>query len=343
MKKTALSWLGKLPDPKSFANALLVYDQAVWQGNARFRAWAKKFPARYGVQAGESLKDVDAFPGHVRALLAEASKLDSRGLRLLAVGGGSVGDFVGFAASVLWRGRPWINLPSTWLAALDSAHGGKTALNVGGAKNQLGTFHAAERVVIVDELLRSQDNERAHEAMAELLKIALIDGGSWTKAFLRDDASAAAQLARFLKPAVAAKYKVVARDPFETKGQRRLLNLGHTLGHVVEAAYALPHGTAVAEGLYFALEWSWTRGFLDDEEFGDLNALFQQKLGFRWLVDESARMTEKDFLRFAGADKKKNGRDSLDFIFLKGIGRPLLQSVKIEEFLSEAEGQGWVR
>jgi 3-dehydroquinate synthase len=341
--KTSLSWLGKLPETKSWGPALLVYDARLWDCNPRFRAWAKSFPVRYAVEGGEALKDIEAFPSHIKSLLCEAEKLGTRDLRLVAAGGGSVGDFAGFAASVLWRGIPWINLPSTWLAALDSAHGGKTALNVAGTKNQIGTFHAAERVVLVDELLASQDAERSFEAMAELLKIALIDGGPWTKAFLRHEGSASEQLATFLKPAVAAKYKVVGRDPRETKGIRRLLNLGHTLGHVVEAAYSLPHGTAVAEGLYFALEWSWTRDLLDDEAFGELNALFQQKLGFRWLVDESARLSEQDFLRLAGADKKRGKDGSLDFVFLKGFGRPLIQPVQIEDFVREAEVQGWVR
>src|SRR6185295_5151716 len=114
-----------------------------------FRNWLKKFPCRYGVKSGESLKDLEKFPGHCKAILQMTEKIETRPLQLIAVGGGSVGDFAGFVASTLKRGVPLIHVPSTWLAAIDSTHGGKTALNVAGIKNQIGTFKQAEKIIVV--------------------------------------------------------------------------------------------------------------------------------------------------------------------------------------------------
>ena len=175
---------------------------------------------------------------------------------MVALGGGSVGDFAGFFASVCKRGLPLIQIPSTWLAAIDSAHGGKNALNVGSMKNQLGTIAFARRIFLSKHLLCGQPTERAQEAMGELAKIAIIDGGPWVKELLAAPESDGELLWRFLSCAVAAKYKVVLSDPLERLSVRHQLNLGHTIGHILEIQHQLPHGLAVAQGLHFALELS---------------------------------------------------------------------------------------
>ena len=114
----------------------MISESSSWPSSPILRcsAGCMAFPQRYGVCAGEDLKDLAAFPKHVEHLLEIAAPLPQSRLSVVALGGGSVGDFAGFFASVFKRGVPLQQIPSTWLAAIDSAHGGKNALNVGRAK-----------------------------------------------------------------------------------------------------------------------------------------------------------------------------------------------------------------
>ena len=111
-------------------------------------------------------------------------------------------------------------------------------------------------------LLIGQPSERAHEAFAEIYKVALLQGGGFWQSFARGGKPEGAALWKFLKPAIAAKYKIVDRDPLEKTGHRHLLNFGHSMGHVLESLHHLPHGLAVNYGLEFALVWSQAKNIL---------------------------------------------------------------------------------
>jgi shikimate kinase/3-dehydroquinate synthase len=188
-------------------------------------------------------------------LLETASALGAeRGDAWVAVGGGTTTDLVGASAALYLRGVPFVALPTTWLAMADAAIGGKVAVDLSAAKNAAGAFWPP--VAIVGDLaaLRTLPRARRLDGMAECLKGGLIgDPALWTlvetrgRAALRND-----EAARFaiLDRAVRLKLDVVDRDPFE-RGERRSLNLGHTLGHAleIESRYRLPHGMAVVLGL----------------------------------------------------------------------------------------------
>jgi len=319
--------------------SLLIFDRRLPKVSREFAAWAKRFPHRYAVESGEKLKDLHAFPGHVEKLLKRTEGLSPRTMTCIAAGGGTVGDFAGFFASVFKRGVRLIQIPTTWLAAIDSSHGGKTALNVGGAKNQIGTFYPAERVIMVRSILLAQPEERAREAMGELGKIALLDGGAWVKRLERARASDGELVWEFLKPAVEAKWKVVSKDPRETTGFRQILNLGHTVGHVFEAALGLPHGTAVARGLFFALEFSVRRGDLAPAVRDRAMKLLSERMGLR-PEPPKRKLGESRFRSLLLQDKKRSGKGSVTFIFLRGIGRPERVSVSVDELVREAHRQG---
>src|SRR5438445_1275287 len=169
MKSSSVLFSPHFPAPKKLGEELLlIYDDVLPKKSAEFKKWMKQIPLRYAVQAGEGLKSIDLFPEHISKITALCEKASVRKLTIVVVGGGSVGDFGGFVASILKRGVRLVHLPSTWLAAIDSAHGGKTALNVGGAKNQIGTFYPATEVVLVKSLLLSQPPARTFEGFAEL-------------------------------------------------------------------------------------------------------------------------------------------------------------------------------
>lgn len=321
---------------------LLVIDAVVAQAQPLF---TKNFKYVYRVSAGESLKDVARLASHLEEIFKIWTEPLSRSSRIVACGGGSVGDFAGFVASVLKRGLVLEHCPSTWLAAIDSSHGGKTALNLHGIKNQIGTFYPARAVVLAQDLLTSQPPARAQDGLGELIKMALLsEGKMFSRLQDKSDQAPADILWDLLLPAVEAKYHVILQDPYETEGTRKILNLGHTLGHVIEALYGLSHGASVVQGLWFALEWSVHKGFLAASEWKTIQTLFTrlkllpmtQNMGFKPMEYGVA----SDLLLH---DKKVTEKQKIDFIFLQKIGAPIRLAVHSEEILLEAIRQGWVR
>jgi 3-dehydroquinate synthetase/shikimate kinase len=211
---------------------------------------------RLTIEAGERAKRLPA----VERLLESASALRAeRADAWVAAGGGTTGDLVGTAAAMYLRGAPLIQLPTTWLALSDSAIGGKVAVDLSGAKNAAGAFWPPVAVIGDVATLRTLPITLLRDGLAEVIKSAVI-GDTWLWDLL-DTRGAAALGLEDGSPDEAARYAmversmrlklgVVDRDPFE-RGERRVLNLGHTLGHAleVESDYSLPHGQAVVLGL----------------------------------------------------------------------------------------------
>ena len=326
---------------------MAIYDRKLTKQGG-FETWLKGFSKTYPVAAGEKLKDVDAFPKHllrIQKILDQDSSRES--VCFVSVGGGSVGDFVGFLASVFKRGVKLVHLPTTFLAAIDSAHGGKTALNVGGIKNQIGTFYPAQAVVIVKDALKTLPPRHLRSALGELTKMALLVG----KDFLReldaaDDGDEMDLLWRLLPQAIEGKLSIVEKDPHETMGQRKLLNLGHTLGHCLEAAYGIEHGEAVALGLAFALNWSHHRGHLSQENLENYLRCVQRGSRTPAVSDffkKRRQLSRSGLKKYVIHDKKLVDRDHLSFVFLEKAGRAFVKTVSLESFLTEAERQKWIR
>ncbi|MBX2987711.1 MAG: hypothetical protein KF802_07415 [Bdellovibrionaceae bacterium] len=310
-------------------DCLLIFDRRLSR-HPSFARWSRRFPAAYAVTAGESLKDIGVFPKHVKAISRLAGPMASRRLTIVVAGGGSVGDFGGFVASVFKRGVRLVQVPTTWLAAIDSAHGGKNGLNVGGAKNQIGTIYPAAEIHVVRAFLETQGPERAREAAGEILKINL----------LKKIPSAKGDLWRSLPRVIAGKMSIVRRDPLEKSGVRHLLNFGHTMGHVFEAALSLPHGSAVGYGLVFAVAYSRAKGLCAAKDYEKIIA------DPLW----SLFIPSRDYLDCLGLpparvkglllkDKKRTAGDKLRFIFLKKPGQPVIREVGVDEILRELKRQ----
>ena len=173
---------------------------------------------------------------------------------LIAVGGGTIGDLAGTAAALFARGLPLVHVPTTWLAQADSAIGGKVAVDLADAKNAVGAFWPPVAVVSDVAAMRSLPLRLRRDGMAESIKAAIIgDAALWDlledrgRAALRADEPARYAI---LERSARLKLGVCQRDPFET-GERRTLNLGHTIGHAleIESGYRLAHGAAVALGM----------------------------------------------------------------------------------------------
>lgn len=339
MKSSQVLFTTKLPKVSSLGEeTLLIYDKILAKKSKSFRQWMKSFDLSYGVTAGEDLKAVENFPRHIQDLVKICANTSNRRLTLVVAGGGSVGDFGGFVASILKRGVGLVHVPSTWLAAIDSAHGGKTALNVAGAKNQIGTFYPAKQTVLVKELLLAQPEERSFEAFSELIKIALLEGGSFWKK-LRSEKSVTSEMVwRYLPKAIDGKMRIVNKDPQEKSGHRHLLNFGHTVGHILEAYYELPHGIAINYGLDFALKWSVSKGLMTAKAESEIRSapiaaylLSAERDGLLSTRESVLKKWSQLLLQ----DKKKNSSRHLRFIFLKKSGHPDIREVSVDEILME--------
>jgi 3-dehydroquinate synthase len=310
---------------------LWIVDQIVINKNPKLKNYLKKEKYVYAVKAGETLKDIKSFPQHIAKILQLANGLSHHHLTIVTVGGGSVGDFAGFVASTFKRGVPFIQIPTTWLAAIDSAHGGKNALNVGPFKNQIGTFYHPQNVYIIKDLLMSQPKARLTDALGEIYKMALIDNKSWGKKCLAKSQLKTSDVWSFLPDVIQAKYSVVQKDPLEKKGIRFILNFGHTLAHALELQYKIGHGLAVSCGIKFALWLSFKKRILSASEYAKIKntAMYQFMRGL-----PQYQLTSLQFTKFLQHDKKKDKNDRIKFVFLKKIGRAQVAPISIAELTS---------
>jgi 3-dehydroquinate synthase len=349
--KTKVEFLKKLPSEARITEALgfkpekilVIYDKKLAKDEPVAK-WLKEFPLHYAVASGEGLKDVNAFAGHLKKIFALITPFSARSLCMVAVGGGSVGDFCGFLASVLKRGVPLIHIPSTLLAAMDSAHGGKTALNVGGFKNQVGTFYPADSVLIVKSLFEGLPALQIQSASGELAKMALLEGGKLFTRFLDEFKMDLDTIWELLPDAIEAKYKVVERDPFEKTGERQILNFGHSLGHAIESYYGLAHGVAVGQGLIFALLWSEHQGYFRGEEPLHLVDVLNERVGLlkpRDFAKKYRPMSRAKLSKLVIEDKKLTDTRHMSFVFLEKIGMPFRKVVSVDSLLTETQRQGW--
>ncbi|HEX9670789.1 MAG TPA: 3-dehydroquinate synthase family protein [Thermoanaerobaculia bacterium] len=208
------------------------------------------------VEEGEAAKTPATAERLWSEMIAAGGKRDSR---LLAFGGGSAGDLGGFVAGCFLRGIAYAQLPTTLLAQVDAALGGKTGVDLPGGKNTVGLFHHPDFVLADTAVLATLPRAELCSGLVEVVKMgALLDAGLFAAVETDLDrllAGDSAALTPVVARAAAAKIGVVERDPAE-RDERRLLNYGHTLGHAIEAAlgYAgLRHGEAVAYGILFAL------------------------------------------------------------------------------------------
>ncbi len=212
------------------------------------RALAKTNVTLVELKAGESAKSLKT----IERLTKKALTLP-RKLTLLAIGGGTIGDVATVFAHVFKRGvGKLIHVPTTLLAAVDSSVGGKGAVNVAGTKNVLGVFHFADEAWLCPELFTTLTDSQRREGRIEAWKMAVtLDA----KRFQQWSRSAPDDL-ELIRTSRALKHSLVAKDPFETKGLRVVLNFGHTLGHAIESMsrYRVRHGEAVGLGMLYALD-----------------------------------------------------------------------------------------
>ncbi|MEQ7874849.1 3-dehydroquinate synthase [Sphingomonas sp. ASV193] len=293
------------------------------------------------VPDGEEAKDWPV----LHELLRRLAELDpDRATPLLALGGGSVGDLAGLAAALFKRGIPVVHVPTTLLAQADSAVGGKTAIDFAGQKNLVGTFHAPALVLADPALLATLDSRQMRSGFAEVVKYGVIDDAGFF-AWLEDHGGDvlgghADHLAHAVATSIRAKARMVTGDERDLKGQRALLNLGHSFGHAIEAEAGigrLLHGEAVGIGMVLALRFSAALGHGGAGEASRLEALLA-KAGLPTSLAQ-AGVPGEALVRHMASDKKNEGA-GLTLILAHGIGQAFVArgvpAERVRAFLATA-------
>lgn len=312
-------WLSQAP----YDQLIVIADSEVWklyQGQLDFNI-AKYKLIVWQNTPGESCKTLNHYSSCIEFLLSQGIH---RFGHVLALGGGATTDFAGFVASTLLRGVTWSAIPTTLLAMVDAAIGGKTALNSSSGKNLIGTFHPPERVWLCTDFLQTLPNDELRSGMGEILKYCL----------LSDQINQAVRSSRSIEDIVGlcAEYKlwVVENDPAEN-GSRRVLNYGHTFGHAFERTFGYEHGLAVALGIQFILDLYQANPTIRSE-YDSLVEI----LGLEFTIDlyktSMWRLSSETdalqlFLDLVNKDKKKIDSCSIEVVLVEEIGFPIRRKV----------------
>ncbi|MCI4661811.1 MAG: 3-dehydroquinate synthase [Neomegalonema sp.] len=276
------------------------------------------------VPPGEASKNMGQLAALVEQLLALKVERDDV---VLAFGGGVIGDLAGFAAAVLRRGVRFVQIPTTVLAQVDSSVGGKTGVNTPQGKNLVGAFHQPSLVLADTDVLGTLTGREFIAGYGEVVKYGLLGDAAFFD-WLEDNAPSLAagdEAARIhaIKTSCEAKAAIVARDETE-RGDRALLNLGHTFGHALEAATGysdrLLHGEGVAIGMALAFEASQRLGLCAQEAPSRVRAHLRT-MGMKTdLTDIDGALPDADGLMALMAQDKKVQDGKLTFILVRAIG-----------------------
>ena len=276
------------------------------------------------VPADESAKNIR----HAEEVWTQMVEMNcDRSSVLLALGGGVVGDLGGFVAATYMRGIGFIQLPTTLLAMIDSAIGGKTAVNLAAGKNLVGAIYQPKAVLVDPGFLQTLPRRNVISSLAEAIKYGFIRDKSIFDTMearyddlvsLKDEAL----LGEIIAKSCNIKAQIVSNDQFEN-GERRLLNYGHTIGHAFETIQdygGLYHGEAVLYGMKCANFISYKKGLLNDSEFAAA-----QNLLHRFDLPELGQVPADKVLAVVAHDKKNiNGK--LNFILIDGIGNGVVST-----------------
>lgn len=276
----------------------------------------------YIIEAGEQSKNLENFG---RILNCAAAVGLTRTDCFLALGGGVVGDLCGFCASAFMRGVKFVQVATTFLAAIDSSVGGKTAVNLDEGKNMVGAFHQPSIVIIDTKTLNTLPEIEWKCGLGEAVKYAVLCGGEIYE--LLNDGIDENNLPRLIELCIKHKAFVVETDEKE-QGLRKTLNLGHTIGHAVEriSNFSIHHGIAVAMGISQIAKLELMRGILSQSEKQKIDDLIKK---YSLLVDFDYKMER--IVRAIVFDKKVESTN-ISIIGINAVGKTYIEKLGLSEF-----------
>ena len=289
-------------------------------------------PSLHCVPAGEASKSMTQVETLCREMIRAGH--DRKSI-VVALGGGVVGDLAGFVASVFYRGLPFVQIPTTIVAQVDSSVGGKTGVNVAEGKNLLGAFHQPRLVLVDPETLRTLPDREFHEGFAEAIKHAAIRDEAMVGELAALDPESRDVPADLIARNIAIKARVVEADEHETLGIRALLNFGHTIGHGIEASLPygeMLHGEAISLGMKAALFLSERHSGLNPAASTRILSLLEK---FHLPLQLPAHITTDTVMEKLKRDKKFSG-GAIRFVVLDSLGSAAVTSSVTSEDLRQA-------
>jgi len=281
----------------------------------------------YIIPAGESSKNGTEYLALLEWL---NQKKITRSDCIVALGGGVVGDLTGFAAATHLRGTPYIQIPTTLLAMVDSSVGGKTAINLESGKNLAGIFNQPSCVLCDTDVLSTLPKEVFSDGMAEVIKYGMLDNAKLLDQLQNEPLSD--NLEQIIATCVSMKRDIVQQDEFD-KGERQLLNFGHTVGHAIErlSNYEISHGYAVAIGMMIETGMAVKQSLCPSE---CLNIL--EKLLYKYDLPIHTDFNANELLEAAMYDKKRTG-DKITIVTPCAIGKCELKTIPVDELYNWIE------
>ena len=278
----------------------------------------------FEIEINESTKDLNTIEKIWEIMFSES--LD-RSSKIIGIGGGVLSDLVGFATSTFKRGANLSLVPSTFLGMVDAAHGGKTGFNNEFGKNQIGTFFIPEKIFICTEFLDSLSEIEMNNGIIESLKAGFLGDKEIIEMIYQDKLN---NLEEIIKKSIQVKYNILKNDLRESN-ERMFLNLGHTIGHLIEkdSNYSISHGQAVAIGML--------KGFEISESKFNLNSSIKDE--FESFLNKQSMKTEYSFnsnqseLKEIISNDKKVTSDVVKFVLIKNIQEPVLIDFSINDLL----------
>lgn len=268
---------------------------------------------------GESSKSIEMYCKVIQELLDKDIR---RNELLLALGGGVIGDLTGFVAATLYRGLPYVSVPTSLLSQMDSSIGGKTGIDFYERKNILGCFKQPKLVLIDPKTLHTLSKREWNNGMGELIKHAAI-GNEKLFDMLKEKPEINEEI---IYQSLSVKQNVVEKDEFDTK-ERMLLNFGHTFGHAIELKLDLKHGEAVALGMLMVLRFGMDLGLTEESSYIELKEIIKL---YELPFDEP---DYKEYLLEIAKDKK-NLAGKINMVLISKIGQAFLYPLE-EKHLKE--------
>lgn len=327
---------------------------ALGEGAEGILVSSKRVMDLHGAALGRAFRDADFAPrrtlllpdgeaaktprAYERTLEVMAAAGLDRSSFVIAFGGGSIGDSAGFAAATYMRGIPFIQIPTTLLSMVDSSVGGKTGINLPSGKNLVGSFHQPSLVLADVSFLKTLPPRERQSGVYEILKCGLLRSRRLLDIVVNTRGlrqATTAQVEAAIEGAVRIKARIVEHDERE-KGERILLNLGHTLGHALEAATSyrvFTHGEAIGHGMEFAIDLGEALGVTPPSAAQRMREAIRNVGPLPSIPREAARLAQR-----AALTDKKRRRGSLGEILLKSPQKPAVHRLDAHEF-SEAIGR----
>lgn len=314
-------------------NLFVVVDKNVFKFHSKtIKSIFKNYNGKihfYQIPSGEKYKSKEQLENIYESLLKNHYGRDTT---LIAFGGGVTGDLAAFAASTYMRGLPFINVPTTLLAMIDSAIGGKTGINFNEKKNIIGTFYQPQLVFIDTKFLETLPESEFSSALGELIKYGLISNKAFldflTKNFDKIKSKEKDSINHAITESVKFKAGVVSQDEFERKGIRKILNLGHTFAHGFESnlKFRIKHGEAVTAGIVCALFLSEKIKLLNSNVIDNLLVL-PSKIK---MSKQIQKLNYESVFEIMMSDKKvEDGQ--LKLVLISGIGESIVDAPALKK------------